>query len=172
MFLQLDTKQSKLLNDSSPSASVPQNDLKPTGSKSSNSKPKRSKSSKDKEEICIDTFLTNCKDDEFINVSNIDSKQQFYYNMVAFNQELNTHKILDGLNLHNTNKEQIDTLNSKLQRKIQKKMLETDHINQDKLIGISGFQWNGRKLDYSEVLSLRDPEIDRILMIDDDAFDE
>ena len=49
----------------------------------------------------LETFFTGCKDDEFINVSWVENKVQFEYNMNAFNQELYIPDIISALNLHN-----------------------------------------------------------------------
>lgn len=48
----------------------------------------------------IDTFFTGCKDSEFINLSSIENKIQFEYNMSAFNQELHNENIMKALDLY------------------------------------------------------------------------
>jgi hypothetical protein len=48
----------------------------------------------------IDTFFTGCQDSEFINLSSIENKIQFEYNMSAFNQELHNDSIMKALDLY------------------------------------------------------------------------
>ena len=50
----------------------------------------------------IDTFFTRCTDSQFINLSSIENKSQFDYQMYCFHQDLYKEKVLKTLNFHDT----------------------------------------------------------------------
>mmetsp|Transcript_20889 Transcript_20889/g.18517 ORF Transcript_20889/g.18517 Transcript_20889/m.18517 type:complete len:118 (-) Transcript_20889:202-555(-) len=49
--------------------------------------------------------LSNCKEDELINLNDVSNKISLDYHMQAFNQDLYNNQILHTLNMHNLKKE-------------------------------------------------------------------